>query len=180
MLRLMDVVLDDARTTFGMREFKVSAPISISMGRRSFSKAAILRSSILSDADRGRCPGILIGCRSCSSTFQRHTLHFFRQPHRQMYNRWYDIADEHGCCCRTNGCSGRRPARRNRSQESSSAGFRIIGIIQASSCGMRSMNVPTKCTEPDRSGDEKLDPTRPWESVDVVEEHPYIYSLGPC
>ncbi|MBI3579111.1 MAG: hypothetical protein HY089_06855, partial [Ignavibacteriales bacterium] len=25
----------------------------------------------------------------------------------------------------------------------------------------------------------KLDPTRPWEPVDLLEEHPYIYSLGP-
>ncbi|MBM2841659.1 MAG: glycoside hydrolase family 2, candidate beta-glycosidase, partial [Bacteroidetes bacterium] len=25
----------------------------------------------------------------------------------------------------------------------------------------------------------KIDPTRPWESVDFVEQHPYIYSLGP-
>ena len=24
-----------------------------------------------------------------------------------------------------------------------------------------------------------IDPTRPWESVDFTEEHPYIYSLGP-
>jgi hypothetical protein len=25
----------------------------------------------------------------------------------------------------------------------------------------------------------ELDPTRPWESVDFIEQHPYIYSLGP-
>ena len=24
----------------------------------------------------------------------------------------------------------------------------------------------------------KIDSTRPWESVDFIEEHPYIYSLG--
>jgi hypothetical protein len=97
-----------------------------------------------------------------------------------MYNRWYDLADEYGMLLQnewpfwtTTGTKEQITREFTRWLQDN---WNHPSIIIWDALNESSDEIVQKEIVPEMK---KLDPTRPWESVDFVEEHPYIYSLGP-
>ncbi len=177
-----DKVVDQAFTTFGMREFKIFGSDFYLNGKRIFLRGSnIAFHRFLSDPDRGLLPWnpewikkILIDIPKA------HNFNFFRNHLGQMYNRWYDIADEYGMLLQnewqfwtTSGTKEQITKEFTRWLQDNWNHPSIIiwDPINESSDDIVQKEIIPKMKE--------LDPTRPWESVDFIEQHPYIYSLGP-
>lgn len=169
-------------TAFGMREFKVVDGDFFLNGKRIFLKGGnIAFHRFLSDADRGTLPWDSAWIKRILIDIPKaHNFNFFRNHLGHMYNRWYDIADEHGMLLQ------------NEWMFWTTTGTKEQILKEFTRWLHDNWNHPSiiiwdalnECSDSVVQGEivpemKKLDPTRPWESVDFVEDHPYIYSLGP-
>jgi hypothetical protein len=175
-------VVDTLVTRFGMREFRVQEGGFFLNGKRIFLKGGnIAFHRFLSDADRGLLPWDVDWVRKLLIEIpKRHNFNFFRAHIGQMYSRWYDIADEGGMLLQnewmfwtTTGTEAQITKEFTRWLEDNWNHPSIIiwdPLNESSDPVVQDVVVPKM---------KQLDPSRPWESVDFLEEHPYIYSLGP-
>ena len=97
-----------------------------------------------------------------------------------MYNRWYDIADEHGMLLQNEWQFWMATGSEEQITREFTRWLRdnwnhpsivIWDALNESSDAVVEQRVIPQMKE--------LDPTRPWEPVDFADDHPYIYSLGP-
>ncbi len=174
--------VDGVQTTFGMREFKIVGKDFFFNGKKIFLKGGnIAFHRFLSDADRGTLPWNLDWVKKLLIDIPKESnFNFFRNHIGQMYNRWYDIADEHGMLLQnewmfwtTTGTKEQITKEFTRWLQDNWNHPSIVIWDALNEC---SDDVVQNEIVPEMK---KLDPTRSWESVDFVEEHPYIYSLGP-
>ncbi len=175
-------VSDATTTVFGMREFRIAGrefllngkPIRLRGGNIAFHR-------FLSDPDRRLLPWDPGWIRTLLIDIPKtHNFNFFRNHLGQMYNRWYDIADAHGMLLQnewmfwtTTGSRDQIIREFTRWLEDNGNHPSIVlwdPLNESSDPVVQDDIVPLM---------KQRDPTRPWESVDVREEHPYIYSLGP-
>jgi hypothetical protein len=174
--------LDSLRTSFGMRDFKVVGSDFYFNGKRIFLRGGnIAFHRFLPDADRGTLPWNLDWIKKLLIDIPKaHSFNFFRNHIGQMYNRWYDIADEHGMLLQNEWMFWTTTGTKEQITKEFTRWLRDNwnhpSIIIWDALNECSDEVVQKEIVPEMK---KLDPTRPWESVDFVEEHPYIYSLGP-
>jgi hypothetical protein len=174
--------VDSTRTTFGMREFKIVGADFYLNGKRIFLKGGnIAFHRFLSDHERGALPWqrdwikrILIEIP------QAHHFNFFRNHLGQMYHLWYDLADEHGMLLQNEWpfwtTTGSREQITKEFTRWLQDNWNHPSIIIWDALNESSDKIVQREIVPEMK---KLDPTRPWEAVDFVEQHPYIYSLGP-
>ena len=175
-------VSDSLRTTFGMREFKAVGPDFFFNGKRIFLKGGnIAFHRFLSDADRGTLPWNLPWVKKLLIDIPKaHNFNFFRHHLGHVYNRWYDIADEHGMLLQdewpfwtTSGTKNQITLEFTRWLQDNWNHPSIIiwdALNECSDAVVENEIIPKL---------KLVDPTRPWAPVDFVEDHPYIYSLGP-
>ena len=175
-------LVDSHRTTFGMREFSVVGSDFFFNGKRMFLKGGnIAFHRFLSDKDRGTLPWDADWIKKALIDVPRaHNFNFFRSHLGQMYNRWYDIADEHGILIQNEWpfwtVSGTKEQITHELSRWVRDNWNHPSIIIWDALNECSYPIVQKEIVPEMK---KLDPTRPWESVDFIEQHPYIYSLGP-
>ncbi len=167
---------------FGMREFTISGAGFLLNGKRIFLRGGnIAFHRFLSDPERGVLPWNPEWIRKALIDIPKaHNFNFFRNHIGQMYNRWYDIADEFGMLLQNEWMfwttSGSKEQIRDEFTRWLQDNWNHPSIIiwdalnECSDATVQNDIVPQM---------KKLDPTRPWESVDFVEQHPYIYSLCP-
>jgi hypothetical protein len=175
-------VVDTHVTRFGMREFRVQEGGFFLNGRRIFLKGGnIAFHRFLSDTDRRLLPWNDDWVRKLLIEIpKQHNFNFFRAHLGQMYSRWYDIADEGGMLLQnewmfwnTTGTEAQITKEFTRWLQDNWNHPSIIiwdPLNESSDTVVQDVVVPKM---------KQLDPSRPWESVDFLEEHPYIYSLGP-
>jgi len=175
-------VRDVLGTRFGMREFAVRGSEFLLNGERIFLLGGnIAFHRFLSDTDRQGLPWNVGWAKKILIDIPKaHNFNFFRSHLGQMYNRWYDIADEHGMLLQnewpfwtTSGSQEQITREFTRWLQDNWNHPSIIiwdALNETSDSVVQHKVVPAM---------KDLDPTRPWESVDFVEEHPYVYSLGP-
>ncbi len=182
---------DRVRQTFGMREFSVGNSDFYLNGRRIFLKGGnIAFHRFLSDPARGALPWDTNWIKRVLIDIPKaHHFNYFRFHLGHAYNRWYDLADEYGMCLQDEWMFwGKIDADREQIETEFKAWIRdnynhpsiviwdplnepeTSEVAQAKVRMIKHDIVPYM---------KKMDPTRPWESVDFEEEHPYIYSLGP-
>jgi hypothetical protein len=174
--------VDSTRTTFGMREFKIVGVDFYLNGKRIFLKGGnIAFHRFLSDHERGTLPWqrdwikrILIDIPHA------HHFNFFRNHLGQMYNLWYDLADEHGMLLQNEWpfwtTTGSREQITKEFTRWLQDNWNHPSLVIWDALNESSDKIVQEEIVPEMK---KLDPTRPWEAVDFVEQHPYIYSLGP-
>ena len=174
--------IDSITTTFGMREFKIIGSDFYLNGQKIFLRGGnIAFHRFLSDVDRATLPWDLEWIKKLLIDIPKaNNFNFFRNHLGQMYNRWYDIADECGMLLQnewmfwtTTGTKEQITKEFTRWLQDNWNHPSIIIWDALNEC---SDEVVQKEIVPEMK---ELDPTRPWESVDFIEEHPYIYSLGP-
>jgi len=165
-----------------MREFKIIGSDFYFNGKRMFLRGGnIAFHRFLSDQDRGLLPWNQEWVKKVLIDIPKaHNFNFFRNHLGQMCNRWYDVADEHGMLLQnewqfwtTSGTKEQIAKEFTRWQQDNWNHPSIIiwdALNESTDGAVQNEIVPEMKT---------LDPTRPWESVDFVEQHPYIYSLGP-
>jgi beta-galactosidase len=175
-------VADSVVTRFGMREFEIREGGFFLNGSRIFLKGGnIAFHRFLSDADRGLLPWNPGWVKKLLIDIPReHNFNFLRAHIGQMYSRWYDIADEGGMLLQnewmfwtTTGTESQITKEFTRWLQDNWNHPSIViwdPLNESSDPVVQEVVVPKM---------KQLDPTRPWESVDFLEEHPYIYSLGP-
>ncbi len=173
--------IDGIRTTFGMREFKiVGSDFYLNVNKILLRGSNIAFHRFLSDKQRNLLPWNEAWIKKALIDIPKeHNFNFFRNHLGQMYNKWYDIADEHGMLIQNEwqfwGVTGSDTQIRKEFTEWLHDNWNHPSIIiwdplnESTDDTVRHEIVPEM---------KKLDPTRPWESVDFLEEHPYIYSLG--
>jgi hypothetical protein len=177
-----DVEVDRCTTVFGMRAFKVVGGDFMLNGRKIFLRGGnIALHRFFSDADRGTLPWDLEWVKRLLIDIPKeHNFNFFRNHIGQLCNRWYDVADEYGMLLQ------------NEWQFWTTTGSKEQVNREFTRWLHDNWNHPSiviwdalnECSDPVVQNEiipemKRLDPTRPWESVDFVEQHPYIYSLGP-
>lgn len=173
---------DQTFTTFGMREFKISGSDFYLNGKRIFLRGGnIAFHRFLSDPDRKLLPWNPEWVKKILVDIPKaHNFNFFRNHLGQMYNRWYDIADEYGMLIQNEWQFWTTSGTKEQITKEFTQWLRdncnhpsiiIWDPINESSDDVVQNEIVPKMKE--------LDPTRPWESVDYSEQHPYIYSLGP-
>lgn len=172
---------DVLRTRFGMREFTISGPDFFLNGHRILLRGSnIAFHRFLADKQRKLLPWDREWIQHALITLpKRHHFNFFRNHLGQMYNRWYDIADEHGMLLQNEwqfwGATGTDVQIRKEFTEWLHDNWNHPSIViwdplnESTDQTVQREIVPAM---------KELDPTRPWESVDFLEEHPYIYTLG--
>lgn len=168
--------------TFGMREFTIRDGDFFLNGRKILLRGGnIAFHRFLSDPERGTLPWQRDWIKSVLIDIPKaHNFNFFRCHLGHMYNRWYDIADEHGMLLQdewmfwtTTGSQKQITTEFTRWLQDNWNHPSIViwdALNECSDAVVQREIVPAM---------KRLDPTRPWESVDFVEDHPYIYSLGP-
>lgn len=180
---------DDFKTSFGMREFKVDGKHFYLNGKRIVLKGSnIAFHRFLSDSDR---KGLVWDAAWIKKALvdipKAHNFNFFRNHIGQMYNKWYDIADEGGIMLQDEWPFWSWP---NGSKETIRAEFtqwlkdnwNHPSIIIWDAANESNYDKPERLPMIDYvryelvSEMKKLDPTRPWEPTDFEEIHPYIYS----
>ncbi len=175
-------VVDRTMTTFGMREFTIRNGHFHLNGQRIFLRGGnIAFHRFLSDPDRGTLPwdeGWIT--RLLIDIPKAHHFNFFRNHLGQLYNRWYDIADEHGMLLQNEWQFWMATGSEEQITREFTRWLRdnwnhpsivIWDALNESTDATVEQKVIPKMKE--------LDPTRPWEPVDFGDDHPYIYSLGP-
>jgi hypothetical protein len=174
--------VDMVRTTFGMREFTVDGNQFLLNGKRIALRGGnIAFHRFLSDFERGNLPWDPAWIKRVLIDIPRsHNFNFFRNHLGQMYNRWYDIADEHGMLLQnewqfwtTSGSRAQITREFTRWLRDNWNHPSIVIWDGLNECRDRFVE---ESLIPDMKA---LDPSRPWEPVDFREDHPYIYSLGP-
>lgn len=174
--------VDRAAVRFGMREFAVRGGDFLLNGRKILLRGGnVAFHRFLSDDQRRTLPWNPEWIRKVLVEIPRaHHFNFLRAHIGQMYNRWYDIADEAGMLIQnewqfwTASGSKEQIVREFTRWIEDNANHPSIVIwdpLNESTSELVQHEVVPLMKE--------LDPTRPWESVDFTEEHPYIYSLGP-
>ena len=175
-------IQDCVRTNFGMREFRVSGADFLLNGKKILLKGGnIAFHRFLSDADRKDLPWNLDWVKKALIDIPReHNFNFIRSHLGQMYNRWYDLADEHGMLLQNEWMfwttTGTKEQIRTEFRRWLKDNWNHPSIIIWDALNESSDPIVQREIVPEMK---KLDPTRPWESTDFVEQHPYIYSLGP-
>lgn len=173
---------DACAVVFGMREFTIVDGDFFLNGKKILLRGGnIAFHRFLSDADRRTLPWEPDWIKKALIDIPKaHRFNFFRCHLGHMYNRWYDIADEHGMLLQdewmfwtTTGSKEQIKKEFTRWLQDNWNHPSIIIWDPLNEC---TNDVVQKEIVPQMK---MLDPTRPWESVDFVEEHPYIYSLGP-
>lgn len=181
-LSVDDALKDSVRTTFGMREFRIVGPDFFLNGKKVFLKGGnIAFHRFLSDADRGGLPWDLDWVKKLLIDIPKaHNFNCFRNHIGHMYNRWYDIADEYGMLLQDEWMfwttTGTKEQIKKEFTRWLQDNWNHPSIIIWDALNECSDDVVQEEIVPEMKN---LDPTRPWESVDFVEQHPYIYSLGP-
>ena len=174
--------VDILRTAFGMREFTIDGASFMFNGKPILLKGGnIAFHRFLSDGNRGTLPWNPDWIKEVLVDIPRaHNFNFIRNHIGQMYNRWYDIADEHGMLLQNEWMfwttSGSKEQIHLEFTRWLRDNWNHPSIIIWDALNECSDDVVQKEIVPEMK---RLDPTRPWESVDWIEEHPYIYSLGP-
>ena len=173
---------DRLRTTFGMREFTVDGGDFLLNGRKIMLRGGnIAFHRFLSDASRRRLPwDVAWAKRLLIDIPKAHHFNVFRAHLGQMYNRWYDLADRHGMLIQNEWPfwtrSGSEDQIRHEFTRWLEDNWNHPSIV---------LWDPMNESHDDFVAGElvsemkELDPTRAWEMRDFVDEHPYIYSLGP-
>ncbi|MEO8166765.1 MAG: glycoside hydrolase family 2 TIM barrel-domain containing protein, partial [bacterium] len=174
--------VDSLRTAFGMREFRIEGRHFYLNDKKIFLRGGnIAFHRFLSDADRGTLPWNPEWIKKLLIDIPKaHNFNFFRNHLGQMYNRWYDVADEQGMMLQnewmfwtTTGTKEQITKEFTRWLQDN---WNHPSIVMWDALNECSDDIVQKEIIPAMK---ELDPTRAWESVDVVEDHPYIYSLGP-
>ncbi len=172
---------DRVTTRFGMREFTIRGNAFLLNGKRIFLKGGnIAFHRFLADPERKRLPWDPAWIKRLLVDIPRaHHFNFFRLHLGHAYNRWYDIADEHGMLlqdewafwCVTGSNRVIEEEMRQWLRDNWNHPSIVIWdpINECSDASLLHDVVPAL---------RELDPTRPWEAVDFQEQHPYIYSLG--
>ena len=177
-----DVQTDCVNTVFGMREFEIKGKGFYLNGERIFLKGGnIAFHRFLSDKERKLLPWNRTWIkRALIDIPKEHNFNFFRNHLGQMYNTWYDIADEHGMLIQNEwhfwGTTGSKEQITSEFTEWIRDNCNHPSIVIWDPLNESTDDVVQREIVPELK---KLDPTRQWESVDFVEEHPYMYSLGP-
>jgi hypothetical protein len=176
-----DLPVDCLCTTFGMREFSISGSGFTLNGERIFLRGGnIAFHRFLSDAGRAGLPWDRAWIRKVLIDIPKtHHFNFFRNHLGHMYNRWYDIADEHGLLLQDEWMFWTTRG----SKEQITKEFTRWVQDNWNHPSIIMWDALNECTDDTVQKEivpamKMLDPTRPWESVDIVEDHPYIYSLG--
>ncbi len=174
--------IDEMDVTFGMREFKIDGPDFLLNGKKIYLKGSnIAFHRFLSDEDRRLLPWNEEWIRKLLVEIPKgHNFNFFRAHLGHMYNRWYDIADEGGIMLQDEwqfwGATGTKEQISREFTEWLKDNWNHPSIVIWDPLNESSDAVVQNEIIPEMK---KLDPTRPWESYDFFEDHPYIYSLGP-
>ena len=176
------VLQDRLSTPFGMREFRVEGGDFLLNGKKILLRGGnIAFHRFLSDAARGRLPWDMEWAKRLLIDIpKRHHINIFRAHLGQMYNRWYDLADRHGMLIQNEWPfwtrSGseeqvRREFTRWLEDNWNHPSIVLWDPLNESHDDFVEGELVSEMKE--------LDPTRGWETRDFVDEHPYIYSLGP-
>jgi hypothetical protein len=181
-VRVAEKEIDRTMTTFGMREFTVEGSDFFLNGERIFLRGGnIAFHRFLSDSERSTLPWNREWITKALIDIPRqHNFNFFRNHLGQMYNLWYDIADEHGMLIQDEWqfwtTSGSREQVHREFRQWVRDNCNHPSIIIWDPINESTDQVVQQEIVPEMK---RLDPSRPWESVDFVEQHPYIYSLCP-
>lgn len=172
---------DVSVTTFGMREFTIRGADFYLNGKKILLRGGnIAFHRFLSDKQRRLLPWDKQWIKKVLIDIPKeHNFNFFRSHLGQMYNKWYDIADEHGMLIQNEWqfwcATGSDAQIRKEFTEWLHDNWNHPSIVMWDPLNESSDDTVQREIVPEMK---KLDPTRPWESVDFHEEHPYIYSLG--
>lgn len=173
--------IDECRTTFGMREFKIIGADFFLNGKKILLRGGnIAFHRFLSDSQRKLLPWNEAWIKKLFIDIPKaHNFNFFRNHLGQLYNRWYDVADEYGMLVQNEwhfwGATGSSGQIRKEFTEWLHDNWNHPCIVIWDPLNESSDETIQREIVPEMK---QLDPTRPWESVDFLEEHPYIYSLG--
>lgn len=173
---------DTLTTTFGMREFTIVGSDFYLNGNKAFLRGGnIAFHRFLSDPERANLPWDEIWIKKVLIDIPKaDNFNFFRNHVGHIYNKWYDIADQYGMMFQDEWAFGEVTG----TEEVIRAEFTqwlydnwnhpsiIIwdGLNENQDSTVKNIIIPQM---------KALDSTRPWEAVDFIEDHPYIYSLGP-
>ena len=182
---------DRVKVTFGMRDFRIQGSDFFLNGKRVFLKGSNLAfHRFLSDPSRGHLPWDAEWSRRVVADLPKECgFNYFRVHLGHAYNRWYDLADEYGLLIQDEWMAfGRLNADEAVLREEftqwiednynhpSIVIWDPINEAEGNEAGLAEARMLRERLVPAMK---RLDPTRPWESIDFGEEHPYIYSLGP-
>lgn len=179
---------DRVEERFGMREFTVNGADFRLNGRKIFLRGSnIAFHRLLSSPDRAALPWQDTWIRRALVDLPRSChMNFFRFHLGHAYDRWYDFADEGGILLQDEWPFFGAPEGADPKQIESEmrrwveANQNHPSIVIWDALNEANPNPVTRVI----TGEiiprlKKVDPTRLWEPVDIEEEHPYIYSLGP-
>ena len=173
---------DEVETTYGLREFTVEGKSFLLNGEKIILKGGnIAFHRFLSDKERGLLPWDRSWIKQVLVDMPKsHHFNFFRNHLGQLYPLWYDIADEEGMLIQNEwhfwGATGSKEQIRKEFREWLRDNWNHPSIVIWDPLNESADEFIQNEVVPEMK---LLDPTRPWESVDFIEEHPYIYSLGP-
>ena len=173
---------DEVSTTCGLREFRIEGRRFLLNGKKIFLKGGnIAFHRFLADRERALLPWDPQWIqRALIDIPKEHNFNFFRNHLGQLYPAWYDIADEGGMLIQNEwqfwDVTGSEEQIKAEFTQWLKDNWNHPSIIIWDALNECSNDVVQKSVVPEMK---RLDPTRPWESVDFVEDHPYIYSLGP-
>jgi beta-galactosidase len=176
------VLQDCLSTPFGMREFRVEGGDFRLNGKKILLRGGnIAFHRFLSDAARGRLPWDLKWAKRLLIDIpKRHHFNIFRVHLGQMYNRWYDLADRHGMLIQNEWPfwtrSGSEKQIRHEFTRWLEDNWNHPSVVLWDPMNESHDDFVAGELVSDMKA---LDPTRAWEMRDFVDEHPYIYSLGP-
>ena len=186
--------VDKVDTTFGMREFKIDDANFTLNGKRVYLRGSnIAFHRFLSDPERGNLPWNETWIKRVLCDIPKeHNFNYFRIHIGHAYNRWYDVADECGIMLQDEWMFWWEPSGSEEQIKKEFAQWLRDNWNHPSIVIWDCINEPwyfmyESCDPPINGTVEynvtqemkKLDPTRPWEPVDFLERHPYIYSLNP-
>ncbi len=167
---------------FGFRSFEIRGRHFYLNGQKIQLKGSnIAFHRFLSDQQRGLLPWKMDWVKKVLVDIPRaHNMFFFRIHNGHAYNRWYDVADEHGILLQDEWMFW---------TSTGSESQILQEFTQWIKDNQHHPSIviwdPLNESEDERITErivpklKKLDPTRPWEHKDFFEDHPYIYSLGP-
>ena len=181
---------DSYLTTFGMREFRVQGKHFYLNGKRIVLKGSnIAFHRFLSDSDRKGLVWDPVWIKKALIDIPKaNNFNFFRNHIGQMYNKWYDIADEGGIMLQNEWPFwgwpvGDKDVIRAEFTQWMKDNYNHPSIIIWDCANESNYDKPDRLSMIDFvrhdivSEMKKLDPTRPWEPTDFEEIHPYIYSF---
>jgi hypothetical protein len=175
------VPADAGAVRFGMRDFRIVGREFHLNGRPRYLRGGnIAFHRFLSDPERRKLPWTMEWVRRLLIDIPlEHHFNFFRFHLGPAYHRWYDLADEHGMLLQDewpfwnatgSNAAIAREFRQWIKDHGNHPSIVIWDPLNESTDDSLIHDVVPLLRE--------LDPTRPWEAVDFVEQHPYIYSLG--